>query len=120
MGIVVNDSIVLVEFVNNLRRQGVDRRHSLVQAGQLRIRPVILTTITTALGLAPTAYGIWGSDPFLKPMALTIVWGIICATALTLVVLPCIYAIVDDITLKLAGHATVKRENQSKGKKANS
>lgn len=110
-GIVVNDSIILVEFVNNLRRKGVDRRHSLVQAGQLRLRPVLLTTITTALGLAPTAYGIWGSDPFLKPMALTIVWGIICATALTLIVLPCIYAIVDDITLKLSGHTTVKGSN---------
>ncbi len=109
-GIVVNDSIVLVEFVNNLRRKGVDRRHSLVEAGQLRLRPVILTTITTALGLTPTAYGIWGGDPFLKPMALTIVWGIICATALTLVVLPCIYAIIDDITLKLSGHTTVKQK----------
>ncbi|MCK4912412.1 MAG: efflux RND transporter permease subunit [Candidatus Omnitrophica bacterium] len=112
IGIVVNDSIVLVEFVNNLRRKGVDRRHSLVKAGQLRLRPVILTTITTAVGLAPTAYGIWGGDPFLKPMALTIVWGIICATALTLVVLPCIYAIVDDITFKLSGHKTVKKSTQ--------
>lgn len=110
-GIVVNDSIVLVEFVNNLRKKGVDRRHSLIQAGQLRLRPVLLTTITTALGLAPTAYGIWGGDPFLKPMALTIVWGIVCATALTLIVLPCIYAIIDDVTLKLVGHATVKKSN---------
>lgn len=110
-GIVVNDSIVLVEFVNNLRRKGVDRRHSLVQAGQLRLRPVLLTTITTALGLTPTAYGIWGGDPFLKPMALTIVWGIVCATVLTLIVLPCIYAIIDDITLKLAGHSTVKKSS---------
>ncbi len=110
-GIVVNDSIVLVEFVNNLRRKGVDRRHSLVEAGQLRLRPVILTTITTALGLTPTAYGIWGGDPFLKPMALTIVWGIICATALTLIALPCIYAIIDDIDFKLTGHTTVKKSN---------
>ncbi|MDP8233651.1 MAG: efflux RND transporter permease subunit [Candidatus Saelkia tenebricola] len=108
-GIVVNDSIVLVEFINNLRRQGVDRRESIIQGGQLRLRPVLLTTITTALGLTPTAYGIWGGDPFLRPMALTIVWGIICATALTLIVIPCIYAIIDDITLKLAGHTTVKK-----------
>ncbi|MFH1414222.1 MAG: efflux RND transporter permease subunit [Candidatus Omnitrophota bacterium] len=110
-GIVVNDSIVLVDFVNNLRRKGVERRDSIVQAGQLRLRPVILTTITTALGLTPTAYGIGGGDPFLKPMALTIVWGIICATALTLVVLPCIYAIIDDITVRFAGHATVLKNN---------
>ncbi len=111
-GIVVNDSIVLVEFVNNLRRKGVNRRASLIQSGQLRLRPVLLTTITTALGLAPTAYGIWGDDPFLRPMALTIVWGIVCATLLTLIVLPCIYAIIDDITLKIAGHTTVKKDEE--------
>ena len=110
-GIVVNDSIVLVEFTNNLRRRGVNRRDSIVQAGQLRLRPVLLTTITTALGLAPTAYGIWGGDPFLKPMALAIVWCIVCATALTLIVLPCIYAIIDDMTIKLTGHVTVKKSN---------
>lgn len=110
-GIVVNDSIVLVDFVNNLRAKGIERRQSIVQAGQLRLRPVLLTTITTALGLTPTAYGIWGGDPFLKPMALTIVWGILCATVLTLIVLPCIYAIVDDIAFKLFGHATVKESD---------
>lgn len=112
MGIVVNDSIVLVEFINNLRSRGVERRESIVHAGQLRLRPVLLTTITTALGLTPTAYGIWGGDPFLRPMALTIVWGIVCATALTLLVLPCIYAIIDDITFKFTGHATVKKIEQ--------
>ena len=111
-GIVVNDSIVLVEFINNLRRKGIERRESIVSAGQLRLRPVLLTTITTALGLTPTAYGIWGGDPFLRPMALTIVWGILCATVLTLIVLPCIYAIIDDFTLKLAGHVTVKKSSQ--------
>ena len=112
MGIVVNDSIVLVEFINNLRRKGVGRRDSIIQAGQLRLRPVLLTTITTALGLAPTAYGIWGGDPFLKPMALTIVWGIIFATALTLITLPCIYAIIDDFTFKIAGHVSVKQNGK--------
>lgn len=116
-GIVVNDSIVLVEFVNNLRRKGAGRRESIVSAGQLRLRPVLLTTITTALGLTPTAYGIWGGDPFLRPMALTIVWGIICATALTLIVLPCIYAIIDDIDFKLTGHATVKKSNRQEENK---
>jgi len=110
-GVVVNDSIVLVEFINNLRRKGAGRRDSIIQGGRLRLRPVLLTTITTSLGLTPTAYGIGGGDPFLRPMALTIVWGIVCATALTLVVLPCIYAIVDDVALKVAGHATVRKNN---------
>ena len=110
-GIVVNDSIVLVEFINNLRKKGVERRKSIVEAGQLRLRPVLLTTITTSLGLTPTAYGIWGGDPFLKPMALTIVWGLICATILTLIVIPCIYAVIDDITMKIAHHGTVRKKN---------
>ncbi len=107
MGIVVNDSIVLVEFINKQRREGVGRRESIVQGGRLRLRPVLLTSITTAFGLAPTAYGLGGGDPFLKPMALTIVWGILCATVLTLIVLPCIYAIIDDINKKVTGHASV-------------
>ncbi len=116
-GIVVNDSIVLVEFINNLRRKGVDRRDSIVHAGQLRLRPVLLTTITTSLGLTPTAYGIWGGDPFLRPMALAIVWGLVCATVLTLVVLPCVYAIIDDFTLKVSGHATVSKRVNNNNKK---
>jgi len=113
VGIVVNDSIVLVEFINGLRRKGVERRKSIIEGGQLRLRPVILTTVTTVFGLVPVAYGIGGGDPFLKPLALTIVWGIMCATALTLVVLPCIYAIIDDFWEKIAGHTTVEKNGQA-------
>ena len=87
-GIVVNDSIVLVDFINRLRRQGMDRRDSIIKAGQIRLRPVILTTITTVGGLSTVAYGIGGKDPFLVPMALTICWGLIFATMLTLIVIP--------------------------------
>ncbi|MDP8253511.1 MAG: efflux RND transporter permease subunit [Candidatus Kaelpia aquatica] len=112
-GIVVNDSIVLVEFINNLRQKGMDRRKSIIEAGRLRLRPVLLTTITTSLGLTPTAYGIWGGDPFLKPMALTIVWGLICATVLTLIVIPCIYAAIDDITMKITHHETTRKKNEN-------
>jgi len=106
-GIVVNDSIVLVDFINKLRREGVSRRDSIVKAGQMRIRPVILTTITTVGGLSTVAYGIGGKDPFLVPMALSICWGLLFATALTLIVIPCIYSIVDDITLKITKHSSM-------------
>ncbi|OIO39977.1 MAG: hypothetical protein AUJ75_00555, partial [Candidatus Omnitrophica bacterium CG1_02_49_10] len=99
-GVVVNDSIVLVDFINRLRAEGVDRRESILKAGAIRLRPVLLTTITTVGGLSTVAYGIGGRDPFLVPMALSIVWGLIFATALTLIALPCIYAIVDDVSLK--------------------
>jgi multidrug efflux pump subunit AcrB len=110
-GIVVNDSIVLVDFINKLRKSGVDRRGSIIQAGQLRLRPVILTTVTTVFGLLPVAYAIGGGDPILIPMALAICWGLFFATALTLIIIPCIYAIMDDIVLKILHHPTV-RENK--------
>ena len=106
-GIVVNDSIVLVDFINKLRREGISRPESIIKAGQMRLRPVILTTITTAGGLSTVAYGIGGKDPFLVPMALSICWGLIFATALTLVVIPCIYSIVDDLALKITKHSTI-------------
>lgn len=106
-GIVVNDSIVLVDFINKLRREGLNRHDSIIKAGQMRMRPVILTTITTVGGLSTVAYGIGGRDPFLVPMALSICWGLIFATALTLIVIPCIYSIVDDITLKVTKHTSM-------------
>ncbi|MBL7071809.1 MAG: efflux RND transporter permease subunit [Candidatus Omnitrophica bacterium] len=111
-GIVVNDSIVLVDFINKLRKSGIDRRHSIIQAGQLRLRPVILTTLTTVLGLVPVAYAIGGGDPILIPMALAICWGLLFATMLTLIVIPCIYAIMDDIAIRFLHRPTVVRNNK--------
>jgi len=112
-GIVVNDSIVLVDFVNKLRKSGVDRRHSIIQAGQLRLRQVILTTVTTVFGLMPVAYAIGGGDPILIPMAMAICWGLLFATGLTLIVIPCTYAIMDDITIKILHRPTVKKNNNN-------
>ncbi|MDX1957923.1 MAG: efflux RND transporter permease subunit [Leptospiraceae bacterium] len=92
-GIVVNDSIVLVDFANQLRKEKphLSTYHLLLETGLVRLRPVLLTTITTVLGILPTAYGIGGSDPFLKPMALAIGWGLAFATLLTLVLVPVLY-----------------------------
>jgi len=100
-GIVVNDSVILVDFVNRLRKSGKDRRSSLIEAGKLRLRPVIMTSVTTIGGLISVAYGIGGGDPFLKPMALAIVWGLVFSTGLTLLGIPCIYAIADDFSEKI-------------------
>ena len=108
-GVVVNDSIVLVDFINKLRREGASRRNSIVQSGILRFRPVMLTTLTTVAGLSTVAYGIGGFDPFLRPMALSISWGLAFATGITLVAMPCFYAIVDDFTQKIACHPTVRK-----------
>ncbi|MDP8264537.1 MAG: efflux RND transporter permease subunit, partial [Candidatus Aceula lacicola] len=107
-GIVVNDSVVLVDFINKLRKAGIDRRESLIEAGRVRLRPVLMTTITTIAGLLSVAYGIGGGDPFLKPMGLALIWGLFFATGLTLIMVPCIYAIVDDLSEKVLRHSTVK------------
>jgi len=116
VGVVVNDSIVLVDFINRLRIEGKERRDSIIEAGRIRLRPVILTTLTTVVGLAPVAYGIGGLDPFLQPAALTLIWGLLFGTVLTLIFIPCVYAILDDITLRIAHHTTVRR-NRRNGKK---
>lgn len=117
-GIVVNDSIVLVDFINKLRKSGMSRAESIIKAGQMRIRPVILTTVTTAGGLSTVAYGIGGKDPFLVPMAIALCWGLVFATALTLIVIPCIYSAIDELSIRLTHHTSMIKEikfNNSKG-----
>ncbi|MDH5716696.1 MAG: efflux RND transporter permease subunit [Spirochaetia bacterium] len=95
-GVVVNDSIVFVDFINKLRKAGLNRHDAIVGAGLHRLRPVILTTVTTVVGLLPTAYGLGGDDPFLKPMALAMAWGLFFATIITLIIVPSLYAIWED------------------------
>jgi multidrug efflux pump len=98
-GIVVNDSIILVDFINNLSgvKDERTRRDILVEAGTKRLRPILLTTVTTVGGLIPMAVFATGSNKMWQPMAITIIWGISFATILTLFVIPVIYAVIDDI-----------------------
>lgn len=100
-GVVVNDSIILVDFINRMRRQGLHPIRAILAGGWLRLRPVLLTTVTTVVGLAPVAYGIGGLDPFLRPAALSIIWGLSFATTLTLLFIPCAYAAADDLKARL-------------------
>lgn len=96
-GVVVNDSIVLVDFIKKSRKNGLSPHEATIEAGAMRLRPVFLTTITTFLGLIPTAYGIGGYDPFLKPMAVSLSWGLAFGTVITLLVTPVLYNIFADI-----------------------
>jgi multidrug efflux pump subunit AcrB len=96
-GIVVNDSIVLVEFINRQRTAGVRKWRAIIDAGRTRLRPILLTSITTVSGLLPMALGLGGKSEMWMPMASTIVWGLSVATILTLFVIPAFYAIIDDI-----------------------
>jgi multidrug efflux pump subunit AcrB len=97
LGIVVNNSILLVDFVNRARERGADIHDAVIDSGKTRLRPIILTSLTTLLGLFPMAFGIGGSEPYLAPMAISIFWGLLFSTPLTLFVVPCLYLIVEDI-----------------------
>lgn len=97
-GVVVNSSIVFIDFINKRRAEGLEVCDAIVDAGRVRLRPIFLTTFTTMMGVLPVAYGVMGSDPFLKPMALAIGWGLPIAAMGTLLVTPCFYKIVDDLS----------------------
>ncbi|MBE8388586.1 efflux RND transporter permease subunit, partial [Leptospira interrogans serovar Pomona] len=95
--------IVLVDFANQVKveKQGEDIDSILIETGLLRLRPVVLTTVTTVLGLLPTAYGIGGRDPFLVPMALAFGWGLAFSSFLTLVAVPVLYKTVHNAQLRM-------------------
>ena len=94
-GIVVNDAIVLVTYVNTLRDRGVEKRSAIIQATQTRFRPIMMTTVTTIAGLLPTTLGLGGGIDFWAPLGWAIIWGLMTATLLTLVVVPVAYSLVE-------------------------
>ena len=96
-GVVVNDSLILVDFINRARKEGTPRDEAILKSGVARLRPVLLTTITTVGGLIPLAFFSSGQAKFLSPMAISVVWGLSFATILTLILVPCLYAMLDDI-----------------------
>ena len=102
-GIVVNNAIVLVDYINTLRARGMPRDEAIVTAGSVRLRPILMTTATTVLGLLPMALGLGDGAEIRTPMAIAVISGLITSTVLTLVVIPAIYALVDRFQARLAG-----------------
>lgn len=94
-GIVVNNAIVLVDRINQLRQEGCDKISAIEQASISRLRPIIMTTLTTALGLVPMAIGLGEGAELRAPMAITVISGLLCSTFLTLIVLPVLYRLFD-------------------------
>lgn len=94
-GIVVNNAIVLVDYINHLRAGGMEKIQAIIQGGQVRLRPILMTTATTVLGLLPMALGLGDGAEIRTPMAITVIIGLITSTILTLVVIPTVYALVD-------------------------
>jgi multidrug efflux pump subunit AcrB len=96
-GVIVNNAIVLIDFINQARSRGLDRFESIYDAASIRLRPIVLTSISAVVGVMPTAYGIGGLDMFVVPIALALGWGLIFGQILTVYVLPCAVAAVDDV-----------------------
>jgi len=93
MGVVVNDAIVLIAYVNDLRREGVRVREALIKAGRNRLRPIILTTVTTLAGMIPLSLNLAGGAEYWRPLAVSLIFGLAIASFLTLVVVPVLYSL---------------------------
>lgn len=100
-GIAVNDSIILVDAINQFKAQGLSLKDSIISAGENRIRPIIMTSLTTILALLPLTFGIGESADLRSPMAIAVIAGLVTSTLLTLVVIPCVYYVFDRAKMKL-------------------
>ena len=108
-GIVVNNAIVLIDLINQLREKGMDKIQAVIEGGKSRLRPILMTTLTTTLGLLPMAIGFGDGAELRAPMAITVIFGLVVSTLLTLVVIPSMYAIMDR---KKYDTATIKAEGE--------
>ncbi len=96
-GIVVKNGIVLVDYINTLRRRGLSREEAILQAGPVRLRPVLMTALTAMLGMLPLAIGRGEGGELDSPLAVAVIGGLFVATFLTLVVIPVVYTVLEDL-----------------------
>ena len=100
VGIVVNNAIVMIDYINNRKTQ-MNRREAILEAAPIRLRPILMTTLTTTLALVPLALGIGAGAETQQPMAIVVIGGLLFSTLLTLIIIPVVYDIVDEIRNKL-------------------
>ena len=116
MGLVTKNSILLVEFTNQMRSRGLSTREAILHAGPVRLRPILMTTLSMICGMLPVAVGFGAGSELRQPMGVTVIGGVITSTVLTLVAVPVAYSLIDD-----AGRWIVRRfRNQPKDPKATS
>jgi len=97
-GIVVNNAIVLIDYVNQLRKKGMDTLNALIEGGTTRLRPILITSLTTIFGILPMALSQQEGSEMMRPMAITVIGGLLVSMMLTLVVIPVIYGLVESIS----------------------
>ena len=112
VGIVVKNGIVMVDFTNLLRNRGLSINQAVIQAGKSRLRPVLMTSLTTILGLLPLAFGIGEGSEIWRPMGVSIIGGLTVSTALTLVVIPVMYSIVCNRSLKRQNRQIIRADEE--------
>ncbi len=106
MGLVTKNAILLVDFTNKARAQGATRRQALIQAGEIRFRPIMMTTLSMIFGMLPTALAIGEGGEFRAPMARAVIGGLITSTMLTLIVVPVVYTFLDDLGARVVTRVT--------------
>jgi HAE1 family hydrophobic/amphiphilic exporter-1 len=112
-GIVVNNAIVLVDYINKLRDRGIPREEAILEAGQTRLRPILMTMLTTVLAMIPLAIGIGEGSELQAPMATVIVFGLTFSTLITLVLIPVMYIYMDNLTNWWKGLFTGRKEKNA-------
>jgi HAE1 family hydrophobic/amphiphilic exporter-1 len=90
-GLIVNNGIVLIDYINQARREGMSKKEAIIDAGKTRVRPILMTALTTILAMTTSAAGLGDGSEMMRPMAITIIGGLVYGTMLTLIVIPCIY-----------------------------
>jgi multidrug efflux pump subunit AcrB len=109
IGIVVNNAILLVEYVEQRRHAGDTLEHAVAEAGAVRLRPILMTTLTTVVGMLPLAIGMDAGGRLMQPLAVAVVGGLLSSMLLTLVLIPCLYAIAQPAAERVLGFLTRRR-----------
>jgi HAE1 family hydrophobic/amphiphilic exporter-1 len=114
MGLVTKNAILLVDFANKAREKGATRRQALIDAGEIRFRPIMMTTFSMIFGMLPTALALGEGGEFRAPMARAVIGGLVTSTALTLVVMPVVYTYFDDFGSKVVAWVTAGKKARGK------
>ncbi|MDR1573068.1 MAG: efflux RND transporter permease subunit, partial [Clostridiales Family XIII bacterium] len=109
-GIVVNNSILLIDFINQNKAVYDSREEAIINAGRFRLRPIVMTGLTTCLALVPLSMGLGSGAEIQAPMGITVIGGLLFSTVITLVLVPVIYTIVDDRSTRFRNKRAAKRQ----------
>lgn len=121
IGIVVNNAIVLVDYINLMRREeGMDIVPAVIKSGRLRLRPILMTTLTTVLGLLPLAVGIGAGAEMQASLARVVIGGLAASTLITLVFIPIVYVAANDLKDRIAAHLPGRKQGHADGKRSDS